>query len=175
MTEQYSQTVEVAVTSKTKAKQWIGIGLVLFSLGFLMLTIFLKWYFVFAFAVILTVGIIYIHNYNNTAKEYIYDFSPKRLVVAKKDVIGRTRRMLSLVYNDVARCGLMEGLAADGDIIACGATHEQGVYQIIYKDGEITRRLLFSPDTYMIALLKETLGEKTEITEAEISEMAEAE
>ena len=165
MTEQYSQTAEVAITSKTKAKQWIGIGLVLFSLGFLMLTIFLKWYFVFAFAVILTVGIIYIHIYNNTAKEYIYDFSPKRLVIAKKDVIGRTRRILSLLYDDVVDCKLMEELATEGDIVACGATYEQGVYQIAYKEGEIMRRLLFAPDTYMMALLKETLKEKAEVTE----------
>ena len=101
MTEQYSQTVEISVSSKTKAKQWIGIFLVLFAMGFLMLTIFYKWYFVFAFIVIFIIGVLYIHFYNITAREYIYEFSPKRLTVAKKDLVGRTRRMISLLFEDV--------------------------------------------------------------------------
>lgn len=158
MTEHYSQTVEVTVSSKIKAWQWIGIASVLFSLGFLMLTIFLKWYFVFAFLVLLAIGIVYMHFYNATAKEYSYDFSTKRFVVVKKDLMGKQRRILMLMYEDVLNFGLMEGLADDGDVVACNATNECGVYQIVYKEGEITYRLLFSPDDYMCALLCEVLN-----------------
>lgn len=174
MTEQYSQTVEVTVTSKAKAMQWIGIGLVLFSLGFLMLTIFLKWYFVFVFVIALSVGVIYLHIYNSVAKEFIYDFSRTRLVVAKKDVLGKTKRLVVLLYDDVISCGLMEGLYDDSDVVACGPTHEYGVYQILYSASESeqseqkkTFRLLFTPDTYMTALLKETLKEKFSKSERE--------
>jgi len=160
MTEQYSQTVEVAVTSKTKAMQWIGIAAVLFSLGFLMLTIFLKWYFVFVFIVILAIGIVYLHFYNKTAKEFIYDYSPVRLVIAKKDLMGKTSRILSLLFDDAISCEIMDGAADDDDVMACGAVHERGIYQIVYSEGEKTRRLLFAPDDYMLALLKEALGDK---------------
>ena len=162
MTEQYSQTVEVTVSSKVKAWQWIGIASVLFSLGFLMLTIFLKWYFVFAFLVLLTIGIVHMHFYNATAKEYTYDFSTKRLVIVKKDLMGKQRRILSLLYEDVLDFGLMDGLADDSDIVACNATNEFGVYQIVYKEDEQTHRLLFLPDDYMTALLSEVLKKQVD-------------
>lgn len=162
MTRQYSQTVEMTVSSKTKSMQWIGIAAVLFSLGFLMLTIFLKWYFVFPFVIILAVGIVYIHFYNVSAKEYIYEFSPSRLTVAKKDLMGRTRRLVSLMLADVESGSVMEGLSDDNDIVACNAAYERGVYQLIYKEEEKRYRLLFAPDTYMQALLLEALGDKFE-------------
>ncbi|MCM1305760.1 MAG: hypothetical protein NC037_04790 [Bacteroides sp.] len=162
MTEQYSQTVEITVSSKTKSKQWIGIAAVLFSLGFLMLTIFLKWYFVFPFLIIFAVGIVYMHFYNTSAKEYIYEFSPTRLTVAKKDLMGKTSRLISLMLNDVETCTIMEGLSDENDIVACNATYERGVYQIIYIENDKRRRLLFAPDTYMQALLREALGGKFE-------------
>ena len=162
MTDYYSQTVETTVSSKTKSRQWIGIAAVLFSLGFLMLTIFLKWYFVFPFLVILAVGVVYLHIYNVSAKEYIYEFSPTRLTVAKKDLMGRTRRLVSLMLEDVEHGSVMEGLSTEDDIVACNASYERGVYQLIYKDGDRKYRLLFAPDTYMQALLAEVLGEKFE-------------
>lgn len=159
MTQQYSQTSEATVSSKTKAMQWIGIAAILFSMGFLMLAIFLKWYFAFAFVVIFIVGCVYLHFYNNSAKEYIYEFSPSRLTVAKKDLLGRTRRMVSLMLSDVEEFGLMQGVSDDTDVICCDRTYEKGVYQIIYRDEVKTRRLLFAPDTYMTALIREVLGD----------------
>lgn len=160
MTERYSQTVEMTVSSKTKAMQWIGIASILFALGFLMLTIFLKWYFVFGFLAIFAIGAVYLHIYNASAKEYIYEFSPDRLKIAKKDLMGRTRLLLTLMLDDATGCGIMEGLTEDGDVVACASSHEAGVYQLIYKEQDKLKRLLFAPDTYMTALLKETLGEK---------------
>lgn len=153
MTEQYTQTVEVSVPPRVKARQWIGIFAVLFSLGFLMLTIFLKWYFVFGFLVIFAAGAVYLHLYNTAAKEYTYDFSTQRLVITKKDLLGKQSRILCLIYEDVQSFGIMEGIADDEDTAACNAVNEMGVYQMIYgEDGKI-RRLLFEPDDYMIALL----------------------
>lgn len=160
MTEQYSQTVEVTVTSKTKAMQWIGIGSVLFSLGFLMLAIFYVWYFVFGFIAILAVGIVYIHLYNTSPKEFIYDISPVRLVIAKKDLMGKTVRKLSLMLEDVKSLELMQGIADDDDVIACDRTYDKGVYQLVYGEDGNVKRLLFAPDDYMLALLKEALQDK---------------
>lgn len=158
MTQQYSQTVEVKLSSKTKSLQWIGIALILFSLGFLMLAIFLAWYFAFPFVVVLAVGAVYLHFYNTSAKEYTYEFSPISLVIAKKDLMGKQRRMLVLAFEDVQDFCIMEGLADNNDVTVCGATNECGVYQIIYKDGDSVRRLLFAPDDYMVALIKEALN-----------------
>ena len=170
MTEQYSQTVELSVSSKTKAKQWIATFLVLFAMGFLMLTIFYKWYFVFAFIVIFIIGVLYIHFYNITAREYIYEFSPKRLTVAKKDLVGRTRRMISLLFEDVKSFSIMDGLSDESDIAACNATHDSGVYELIYLCDNKSQRLLFAPDTYMIALINEAIGKKSEDSHPNITE-----
>lgn len=160
MTEQYSQTVEVAVTSKTKAKQWIGIAAVLFSLGFLMATIFVVWYFVFCFLVIFAIGVIYMHFYNVTAKEFTYELSPSRLVIVKKDLMGRQSRILLLLLEDIVQIGLMDALADEDDVVACNAVNERGVYQIVYSENEKNRRLLFAPDDYMLALLKNRIENK---------------
>ncbi len=157
MTEQYTQTVEVTVSSKTKSMQWIGIISILLALGFLMLTIFLVWYFVFGMLVLLAAGIIYIHFYNTAAQEYAYDFSTMRLIVVKKDLMGKQKRILCLVYEDIVHFGIMDGLAEDNDIVACNAAHDAGVYQIVYNNADKVRRLLFAPDDYLVALLKERL------------------
>lgn len=170
MTSQYSQTVEVKVSQKTKAMQWIGIAAVLFSLGFLMLAIFFKWYFVFPFLVILAIGIVYMHFYNVSPKEFIYDFSEARLVIAKKDLMGKTRRMLSLLWDDAQGLDIMDGAADENDVHACGDTYERGVYQLTYRDGDAVRRLLFAPDDYMLALFKEKLGEKFNVCDTSASE-----
>ena len=125
-----------------------------------MVTIFVAWYFVFCFLAILAVGVTYIHFYNVTAKEYTYELSPTRLVIVKKDLMGRQRRVLLLLLEDVQSIGLMDALADESDAVACNAVHDVGVYQALYKENDRTRRLLFAPDDYMLALLKDRVGEK---------------
>ncbi len=169
MTEQYTQTVEVTVSSKTKGMQWAGIVAVLLALGFLMLAIFLVWYFVFGMLALLAIGIVYIHFYNISAQEYAYDFSTVRLIVVKKDLMGKQKRILCLVYEDIIDFGIMEGLAEDEDIIACNAAHEAGVYQIVYRNADKTRRLLFAPDDYLLALLKQRIASCDNATDKELS------
>ena len=71
MVDNYSQSVEVDVTHHAKRLQWTGIFLVLFSLGFVVTSIFYSWYFMIAFGVFFAAGIVCIHIYNQTAKEYI--------------------------------------------------------------------------------------------------------
>ncbi len=164
MTEFYSQSVEVSVSSKTKSMQWIGISAILASLGFVMLAIFLSPYYSIGAVALFVIGALYLHFYNTTSKEFTYEFTPTRLVVVKKDLLGKQRRMLTLMLSDVTEFAIMEGLSEERDVAACGAAYEQGVYQIIYKDGETLRRLLFLPDDYMIALLRESLGAKCDKT-----------
>lgn len=160
MTEQYSQTVEVTVSSKTKATQWIGISAVLISLGFLMMAIFLAWYYVFVMLALLAIGIVYIHFYNSAPQEFTYDFNTQRLIVVKKDLMGKQRRILCLAFEDVVSFDIMEGLAEESDIVACNAVTDPFVRQILYKNGENTHRLLFAPDDYMLALMNERLKAK---------------
>lgn len=159
MVEQYCQTLDVEVESKSKQKQWIGITLVLFSLGFLMLSIFYSWWFLFAFALTFTVGCLFIYLYNKTAKEYTYEFNPTRLTIASKDVVNRQKRVLTLLVKDICEFSIMSDMVDDDqDIVCCGKTYNMGVWQIsFWLDGKM-RRLLFVPDEYMIALIKEAIA-----------------
>lgn len=160
MVEQYSQTLDVEVGQKSKQKQWIGIVLVLFSLGFLMLSIFYSWWFMFGFACIFIVGCIFIYSYNKTAKEYTYEFNPTRLTIASKDVVNRQRRILTLLIKDICDFSLMSDIVNEGDIVCCDKTYDMGVWQICFMLDGKKRRLLFAPDEYMIALIKEAIKQK---------------
>lgn len=161
MVEQYSQTLEVEVGQKSKQKQWIGIALVLFSLGFLMLSIFYSWWFMFGFASIFVVGCIFIYSYNKTAKEYTYEFNPTRLTIACKDVVNRQKRILTLLLKDVQEFSVMSDIADDDDLACCNKAYDMGVWQIIFMLDGKKRRLLFAPDEYMIALINEAIKQNS--------------
>ena len=158
MTGQYTQTVEVVVDGKAKATQWIGIAAILLSLGFIILAAFVNWYLMFGFAAFLLIGIVQIHRYNLVAREYIYSYSDTRLVIAKKDVVNRTRRVLAVLFKDVTSFAPLEGLSEDGDLVCCKNTGDMGVYELNFKAGDEVCRLLFAPDEYMTELIKHRLA-----------------
>lgn len=155
MTDNYSQSVEVQV--KSRAKQYLGIVAIFVAVGFLMMAIFLKWYYAFPCAAFLVFGAIYLHVFNKTPKEFYYDFSPVRLVIAKKDVMNKTARILSLLFEDVKSFCVMQGLREENDVVACDSTTLSGVYEIVYAEGDKERRLLFAPDEYLVCLIEEKL------------------
>lgn len=161
MVDNYTQAVEVTVGSKAKALQWSGIFFVLFSFGFIAVSAFYSWYFMFAFAVFFAVGIVNIHFYNRVAKEFFYEFSPTRFTVVKKDVVNKQTTVLSLLLKDAISFGIMTDMFDEGkgkDMLCCDKAYDRGVYQITFglKDGT-TRKVLFAPDDYMVALLNEAL------------------
>lgn len=151
--------MDVAVSGKAKLSQWLGIAAILLSLGFVILSAFINWYLMFGFGAFMAIGAIEIHIYNLVAKEYIYDFSPKRLVIAKKDVVNRTRRVLSLLFEDALDFSPLEGLSEDSDIICCGDIGEQGVCELTFSAGGEIKRLIFKPDEYMTELIANKLKE----------------
>lgn len=179
MVDNYSQSVEVDVTHHAKRLQWTGIFLVLFSLGFVVTSIFYSWYFMIAFGVFFVAGIVCIHIYNQTAKEYIYEVSPTRLVIVKKDVVNKQSVVLSLLFKDVTSFGIMDDMYHDKvegedviccnskvdvidysktfDILFCNKAYDMGVYQIVFmpEDTGISQKVLFAPDEYMVALINE--------------------
>jgi len=157
LAENYSQSVDVSVPSRVKSMQWIGIFAVLISLGFLMLAIFLSPYFVIAIVLFLAIGILNIRFYNTQPKEFTYEITPARLTIAKKDLVGRQKRVLQLMLADISSFELMEGLAVDEDFVFYDTGKSEGVYQIIFENEGKSLRLLFAPDDYMTLLIRENL------------------
>ncbi len=169
MTEQYTQTVDAAVSGRSKATQWMGIASLLLALGFVILAAFVNWYLMFCFGAFAAIGVIETHRYNLTAKEYIYSFSPKRLVIAKRDVVNRTRRVLSVLFEDAASFKKLESICEDGDIVCCPNVGDEGVCELTFNDEKGERRLLFKPDEYMFELISNVFdGAKSTMTEGEI-------
>ena len=156
MVDNYSQSVEVDVTHHAKRLQWTGIFLVLFSLGFVVTSIFYSWYFMFGFAALLVGGAVCIHFYNKTAKEYTYEFSPSRLKVIEKDVVNRQRVYLDLLRKDVCGFEIMNDVYDEkSDLLCASKAYESGVWQIVFQVGNEKKRLLFAPDDYLVLLIKE--------------------
>lgn len=163
MTENYNQSVEVELTSSARAKQWSGIFGVLFSLGFVMVSIFYSWYFMIAFAVAFVFGAINLHLYNKTAREYLYEFSQNRITFVKKDVVNRQFRVLSLLIKDIRSFEVMNDICDDSQALYCSKAYDIGVWQISYEYEGTLRKALFAPDDYMIALIKEAIKENTSL------------
>lgn len=164
MVEQYSQELEVEVKPQAKHKQLAGIFSVLFSMGFLVLSIFYSWWFMFGFAVIFAIGIVFIHSYNKTAREYTYELNRSSLTIVYKDVVNRQKRLLTLQLKDVESFEIMQDTYLEGsDILCCGNAYDNGVWQLVFSIDGKARRLLFAPDEYMCILLDEILKEKEKV------------
>ena len=155
MNEQYSQTVEVSVPKGAKAKQWVGIGCILAALGFVMLSVFHSLLWLIAVALFAVAAVINIHFYNDTAREYSYDVSAQRIVIVKKDVVNRQRRLIAIPFENITSFGVMQSMLDEDDIMAANAAYDDGVYELIFRDNDKLKRLLFAPDSYMIEIIKE--------------------
>ncbi len=157
MTEQYTQTVDVDIPRFVKRYQFCGILFILFSLGFVMVAIFLSWYALIGFALFFAIGAVNLHIYNSAAKEYIYEVSTERLVIAKKDVLNKTKRIANILFKDVNGFSSLEDMyCEDTDILACSDPYSEGVYALSFCIDN--KRLLFAPDEYMTELIKQNLS-----------------
>ncbi len=156
MSDTYVQSIDVEVSKNAKSMQWAGICLVLASFGFVFLSAFYSWWFMFAFGAIFASGGVCLHFYNKTAKEYTYEFSKSRLRVVAKDVVNRQRIYLDLMWNDAQSFEIMQDTYdKKTDLLCASKAYEDGIWQIKFTADGIDRSLLFKPDEYMIALIKQ--------------------
>lgn len=159
MTDHYSQTIDVEVSQKMRQLQWVGISMILASLGFILISAFYSWYFTFGFAALLVGGAVCIHFYNKTAKEYTYEFSPSRLKVIEKDIVNRQRVYLDLLWKDVLGFEIMNDVYDEkSDLLCASKAYESGVWQIVFNVESEKKRLLFAPDDYLVCLIKEIVN-----------------
>lgn len=158
MTDNYSQSIDVEVSQKARQLQWAGIGMILASMGFVLISAFYSWYFMFGFALLFVGGGVCVHFYNKTSKEYTYDFSTSKLRIVKKDVVNRQSVYVDLMWNDVESFEIMNDVYDEkSDLMCASKAYEQGVWQIVFWLSNEKKRLLFAPDDYLVALIKENL------------------
>lgn len=166
MTEQYTQTVEVRTQNSDKAKLIAGILCMMFSLVFLIVAILKNYLFFIGFGVFIVIGFALVQIFESAPSEFIYSISPKNLVISKKNNAHNTKRKACISLENVERIELFTDIVDSGDLVCCENSSEKSVYALIYsdfdKDFEVEKhkRLLFCPDEYMLALLKENFADK---------------
>ena len=157
MTELYTQTVENPLSKGARRKQ-VG-GVVATILGFcsIGIAIGVSYYFFILTGLLLGFGIYLTISFNKTIKTFEYGCNDKRLVFSVTTVISRTERKIEIVLDDVVEYDDFVDLTVETDHIMCPDVNDNGVKALIFKVGGNQARVLFKPDDYMNAFLKETL------------------
>ncbi len=189
MTSRYNQEVEKKVTKMDKKMQIWGVVFVLLSFGFLVLSIFGNWLFLIPFLFFLATGIGCQQVYINTTTAYIYELSETHLIFAKKSIMNKTKTMAVIELEKIELLEVFSQNSSKNDIVATPSVQKYGVMAISAEcdsiltsknkkqseinydfavdlakyENETKRQILFSPDTYMIALLQQKLGDKVNV------------
>ncbi len=159
MTDRYTQTIECEISREDRRKQLISILLFLVGLALIAVAGVVNWFILIPACVFWLGGGAFLHWFNMTPKEFIYDFSHERLVIARKDAVNRAKRVLTLSFDDVISFEILTDIADKYALIAVERIGDMGVYEIVYKEGDKVNKVCFKPDDYMIALINERLLE----------------
>ncbi len=170
MTDNYVQKLSIDTPKKERIKHTAGTVLKLMALGLIVVAVFASYYVFIAVAVLFVLGMVLCQLYNNNAKEYEYDFNALRLVVCKTNMLGKRERKLEVLFDDVKNFCPFTDIATADDLIFCQSAGEQGVYALTFLFEQKELRLLLQPDTYLVALIEETLTAKKDVNSPKIKE-----
>lgn len=168
MTEQYTQTVEVKTSNADKAKLFLGIALLMLSLVFMILGIMKNRLYFIGFGVLFVLGMLLVQIFESSPSEFIYGLSAKSLVIAKKNNAHNTKRIARIDLEKVVRIERFSDIVDKKDLIACSDVSDANVFAIIFveeirqddEQKQVTKRLLISPDDYLLALFAENFKNK---------------
>ena len=166
MTDLYTQTIENPLDKTARRKQ-VG-SAVAFVVGICSvgLAIGVSYYFFILTGSLILLGALLTISFNKTVKSFEYGCNQSRLIFSVTTVISRTERNIEILLDDVAEYGDFQDLTIESDFIMCPNVNEDGVKAMIFKVGNNTARVLFKPDGYLNAFLKESLPR--EVTEKNI-------
>ena len=163
MTEQYTQTIETAVSRSDKIKLISGIAIMMLSLIFLVVAVLKNHLFFIGFAILLAIGFVFVEMFESAPSGYTYSLSSKSIIISKTNNAHRTKRIAWIKIENIVRIEQFCDFKSKDDIVACEVIGDYEVYQIVFHDAENGaqyKRILFKPDGYMIAMLKELLNGK---------------
>ena len=162
MTEQYVQTVDVDTSLRTKLLFIVGLAVLLVSLVFIIVAVLVNYWFFVGFGSLFVLGFVLVQMFESAASQYIYGVSTKRIVIYKKNNAHNGKRIANVTFDNVKRFEEFCDIVEDKDIVACKNTSESGVYALVFNDEQekTVKRILFSPDEYLIAFIKENLSKE---------------
>ncbi len=157
MTELYVQNVENPLNGNARKKQILGVVLTLLGVGLAVVAFAVSYYAFIGTGVLIIFGTLVTMSYNRTIKSFEYGCNTTRLIFSVTTVISRTERKIDILLDDVLEYGKFDDLVSVGDYVMCPDTKEMGVKALVFSVDGKTERVLFTPDDYMHAFLKETL------------------
>lgn len=159
MTYSYEQSIDIELPKTARIKQIVGVLLILFGLGFVLLASLYSYYFFIPVGVFVIAGALVTWNYNKTVLKYIYSYNGERIAFSTTNVVGKTERKLEILWADVDEYGDFLDLIDPRDFVMCANPRDYGVKTIEFhlENGEI-HRVLFAPDDYMKALIDENVN-----------------
>lgn len=163
MTDLYTQTIENPLSKTARKKQVGGALAVVIGICSIGLAIGVSYYFFILTGLLLILGCLLTVSFNKTIKSFEYGSNSMRLIFSITTVISRSERKLEIMLKDVLEYDDFQDLTVDNDFIMCPNVNENGVKALVFNVEGKTARVLFKPDEYMNAFLKETLPK--EVTE----------
>lgn len=157
MTDLYVQNIENPLSSGARKKQIGGILFTLLGVGFIVVAMAVSYYAFIGVGLLIVLGTCLTMSYNRTIKSFEYGCNTNRLIFSVTTVIARTERKIEILLEDVVEYGNFEDLTSANDHIMCPNTNEEGVKALVFNVEGKTERVLFLPDGYLNAFLKETL------------------
>jgi E3 ubiquitin-protein ligase DOA10 len=169
MTELYVQTVENPLSKTARNKQFLGALMVIIGICSIGLAIGVSYYFFILTGVLLAIGIYLTISFNKTIKSFEYGINHVRIVFSVTTVISRTERKLEILLQDVVEYDDFLDLTIDGDFIMCSNVNENGVKALVFNVEGKTERVLFNPDEYLNAFLKDALPKEVTTKNVELN------
>lgn len=157
MTDLYVQNIENSLSKSARKKQIAGVLFTLLGIGLIIVATAVSYYAFIGVGVLLALGTYLTVSYNKTIKSYEYGCNTNRLIFSVTTVIARTERKIEILLDDVVEYGDFDDLTVESDYIMCPNTNEVGVKALVFNLDGRKERVLFLPDDYMNAFLKETL------------------
>ena len=96
-------------------------------------------------------------SFNNTVKSFEYSCNDVRLIFSTTSVISRTERKIEILLKDIVEYGVFQDIVLEKDFVMCPNANEMSVKFALFNVEGRTERVLFLPDEYMNAFLRETL------------------
>ena len=157
MTDLYNQTIENPLDKVARRKQVGGALAVVIGICSIGLAIGISYYFFILTGALICLGAFLTISFNNTIKSFEYGCNSTRLIFSITTVISRTERKIEILLEDVVEYNDFQDLTIESDFVMCPNINANGVKALVFKvDGKMAR-VLFQPDDYMHAFLKETL------------------
>lgn len=157
MSEHYVQSVDVELRKGARTDQILGVILQLVGLGMIFVAVFWSYYAFIAVGVFVAVGIWLTQRFYSSPREFEYAYSRQGLVVSRRNIVGKSRRILEIAFKDVKAFTKFYDIASENDFVATANHASEDVKVIVFSVDGTERRLLFSPDEYLAMLIGDTL------------------